>query len=98
MHRFIFLAIVALASLAITWRGRKFSGWALVLSLITDFVVAMTYTDHASVPEGLQIAAMWAMGVGLFGQIFLSIWYATVPSTCPKCGNVGHFSQRPESV
>lgn len=97
MHRFIFMAILALVSLLVTWRGRKIAWWAFAISLIVDFVVGISI-DHDRPPEQWEIAINYATAVGFFGQIFMAIWYGTNPPTCPKCGNVGDPNQRLERL
>lgn len=86
MHRFIFLVILALGSLAVTWRGRKISWWAFGISFVVDFVVSCTMEGHDRPTEQWEIAISYAMGASFFGQIFMAIWYATIPPTCPHCG------------
>lgn len=98
MFRCLFLVFLALAGIAITYRGRKFSGYAFWITLFVDALVCMTFTDHATVPEVWQIGAVGAIVFGLLAQVLMAIWYATVPPVCPHCGNVGRLSQRVESI
>lgn len=87
MFRCIFLVLLALSAVAITYRGRKFSGYAFGISLIVDAVVCMTFTDHMTVPEVWQIGVVAAIIFGLLAQILMAIWYNTHPPTCPDCGH-----------
>jgi len=85
--------LVALAGIAITYRGRKFFAPTFCMVLLIDVIVSITFTDHVTVPEIWQIGVVGATVFGLISQIVMAILFKTVTRTCPHCG---HVLQRPE--
>jgi len=88
VNRFVFMAILAIATLVITWRGKKISAAMVVATIFSSFAICISLDGPGKIEttNGEAVGIIWSMIAANFGQFFLWVWFSTSPPVCRHCG------------